>query len=148
MATGERIDPYRGFNFRVEIAGASQAVAAFREVTGLTFTIDPIEYRDGNFPELHVKKLFGLRKYTNLGLKRGFTQNKELWVWYRNIVNGQADRRNGAIVLVDEEQHDVLRWAFYEAWICKWEGPAMNATTNEVAIEAVEFAVEKVELVA
>jgi phage tail-like protein len=147
MATGERVDPYRGFNFRVEISGTSQAVAGFREASGLTFTIDPIEYREGNAPDLHVRKLFGLRKYSNIALKRGFTQNKELWTWYRNLVNGRVDRRNGAIVLVDEEQQDVLRWQFVEGWIAKWEGPAMNATTNEVAIESIEICVEKVELV-
>jgi phage tail-like protein len=147
MATGERIDPFRGFNFRIEISGASEAVAAFREVSGLDTNIDPVEYRDGNSRDLHVKKLFGLRKYSNLMLKRGITRNTELWTWYRNIVNGVADRRNGSISLVDEEFADVLRWNFYEGWICKWSGPAFNATTNEVALESIEISIEKLELV-
>jgi phage tail-like protein len=56
MPTGERIDPYRGFNFRVELGGTS--VAAFREASGLSFTIDPVEYREGTDVELHVRKLF------------------------------------------------------------------------------------------
>lgn len=146
MATGDRVDPYPGYNFRIEITGASEGVTAFREATGLMFTIDPVEYREGNSRDLHVKKLFGLRKYANIALKRGFTQNKELWVWYRNVVNGVADRRNGAIVLLDEEHNDVLRWKFYEGWICKWEGAAMNATASEVAVESIEICVEKVEL--
>jgi phage tail-like protein len=145
MATGDRVDPYRGFNFRIEIGGTN--VAAFREASGLTFTIDPVEYRDGTDPDMHVRKLFGLRKYSNLAFKRGMTANKDLWNWYRAVVNGKADRRSGAIVLVDEEHKDVARWKFSAGWICKWEGPAMNATTNEVAIESIEIAVEKVELV-
>jgi phage tail-like protein len=147
MPTGDRIDPYRGFNFRIEISGTSDTVAAFREVTGLSLNIDPVEYRDGNSRDLHVKKLFGLRKYSNLMFKRGITLNAELWVWYRAVVNGIADRRNGSIILLDEEHNDVLRWNFYEAWICKWEGPAFNATTNEVALESIEVCLEKLELV-
>jgi phage tail-like protein len=147
MATGERIDPYRGFNFRIEITGTSGAVAAFREVSGMSMNTDPIEYREGNSPDLHPKKLFGLRKYANLMLKRGITQNLELWTWYRNVVNGEADRRNGSIILVDELLADVLRWNFYEGWISKWEGPAFNATTNEVAVESIEITIEKLELV-
>jgi phage tail-like protein len=146
MATGDRVDPYRGFNFRVELGGTS--VAAFREVTGLSFTIDPVDYREGTDTELHVRKLFALRKYANIGLKRGLTANRELWVWYSNLVGGQADRRSGAIVLQDEEHNDVARWSFVEGWICKWEGPAVNATANEVAIESIEICVEKVDLTA
>ena len=88
-----------------------------------------------------------MRKYANLTLKRGITQNGELWAWYRNIVNGDADRRNGSIILLDEQFQDVLRWNFYEGWICKWEGPAFNATTNETALESIEVCIEKFELV-
>jgi phage tail-like protein len=147
MPTGERVDPYRGYNFRVEIERTTGAVAGFREASGLSFTIDPVEYREGNDAPLHVRKLFGLRKYANIVLKKGITNNVELWAWYRNIVNGVVDRRGGAIVLTDELQQDQLRWNFTNGWICKWEGPMFNATTNEVAIESIEIAVEQVELV-
>jgi phage tail-like protein len=147
MATGERIDPFRGFNFRVEIIGMSQMVAAFREVSGLTANVDSVEYRDGNSRDLHVKKLFGLRKYSNIVLKRGITLNTELWGWYRQIVNGEAVRRNGAVVMLDELGADTLRWNFYEGWPCKLDWPALNATTNEVAVETLELCVEKIELV-
>lgn len=147
MPIGERDDPLRGFNFRVEITTMSEAVAAFREVSGLTANIDVTEYREGNSRDLHPKKLFGLRKYSNVSLKKGITTNNELWLWYRQVVNGVADRRNGAIVLLDEEHNDVLRWNFYEAWPCKLDLPTLNATTNEVAVIAMELAVEKLEMV-
>src|SRR5437870_2852103 len=98
--TGERVDPFRGFNFRIEIDGTD--VAGFREASGLTFTIDPVEYREGNDPDMHMRKLFGMRKYANIALKKGITVNRELWDWYRTVVNGTADRRSGAIVLLDE----------------------------------------------
>ena len=51
MAVGDRVDPYRGFNFRVELGNGGDEVAAFREVSGLNFTIDPVEYRAGNSPD-------------------------------------------------------------------------------------------------
>ncbi|WP_028066677.1 phage tail protein [Solirubrobacter soli] len=143
--TGERVDPYRGFNFAVEIDNTN--VAGFRESSGLTFTTDPIEYREGNSTQLHVLKLPGLTKYGNIQLRRGFTQNLELWNWYLTVVNGAPERKAGAIVLRDEEQQPVVRWRFVEGWVCKWEGPAMNATTNEVAIESIEICVERVDIV-
>jgi phage tail-like protein len=143
--TGTRNDPYRTFNFRLEIDGTS--VAGFRECSGLTFTSDPIEYREGTDLPLSPRKLPGLTKYANILCKRGETQDHQLWQWYRNVVNGTDDRRSGSIVLQDEEHNDVLRWQFEQAWITKWEGPTFNATSNEVAIEAIEIAVERVELV-
>lgn len=147
MATGDRNDPYRGYNFRIEITGTTEAVAAFREVSGLSNTIDPIEYRVGNSRDLHPKKLPGIRKSANIVLRRGITQNGELWTWYRQIVNGVEDRRNGSIVMLDEQFADVLRWNFYEAWPCKYEAPTFNATTSEIGLETVELCVEKLEMV-
>ena len=145
MATGERKDPFRGFNFQVQIDNSS--VAGFRECSGLSFTTDPVEYREGTDKPLHPRKLTAMRKFANISLKRGMTDNKELWNWYKNVLNGKTDRRDGAIVLKDEEHKEVMRWKFENGWICKWEGPSMNATSNDVAIESIEICVERVELV-
>src|SRR5579872_2038025 len=144
MATGQRIDPFRGFNFRVEIDNT--AVAGFREAGGLTMTTDAVDYREGNEMSLHVRKLTGLRKFTNITLKRGYTTNEDLWKWYKNVLNGITDRRNGAIILQVEQHNDVLRWQFENGFICKWEGPAMNATSNDVAVESIEICAEQVTL--
>jgi phage tail-like protein len=145
MAIGDRFDPYRTFNFRVEIDNVG--VAFFSEVSGLTFNVDPVEYREGTDKNLHNRKLTGLRKFSNLVLKRGFTEQKELWDWYLAVLNGITPRRGGAVVLCDEDHADQLRWEFQNGWICKWEGPAMKANANEVAIESIEICVERVELV-
>jgi phage tail-like protein len=144
MATAARVDPLRGYCFRVEIDQIQ--VAAFRECGGLTLTTDAVDYREGADPPLSVRKLTGLRKYTNLTLKRGYTNNEDLWNWYKNIINGVTDRRSGAIVLQNEEHQDQLRWNFENGWICKWEGPALNATSNDVAIESIEICHEGVVL--
>ena|SRR5436309_2254887 len=142
MPTDTRVDPFRGYNFRVELG--TSAVGGFSECTGLSFTTDPVEYREGSDVPLHSRKLQGLRKFANIVLKRGTTPNHDLWNWYKNVINGVPDRRNGSIVLQDEQHNDVLRWNFENGWVCKWEGPAMNATNNNVAIESIEICVEQV----
>ena len=143
MPTGDRIDPYRAYNFTVQISDTT--VAGFREVSGLSFNVDPVEYREGTDPTLSPRKLMGLRKYANIGLKRGFTDSTELWDWYARIIAGEAVRRDGSITLHDEERAPKLRWKFFEAWISKWDGPALNGTSNDVGVEAVELTVERVE---
>lgn len=137
MATGTRNDPYRAFNFRIEIDNLT--VGAFSECSGLSSDGDAVDYREGTDIPLNVRKLVGLRKYANIVLKRGYTQNTELWDWYSNIVNGVPDRRNGTIILMDEARNDVLRWNIENAWINKIEGPSFKANGNEIAMESVEL---------
>jgi len=137
MATGTRNDPYRAFNFRIEIDNLT--VGAFSECSGLSSDGDAVDYREGTDIPLNVRKLVGLRKYANIMLKRGYTQNTELWDWYTNIVNGIPDRRNGTIILMDEARNDVMRWNIENAWINKIEGPSFKANGNEIAMESVEL---------
>lgn len=137
MAVGDRVDPYRGFNFRVEIDGLT--VGSFSECSGLSSDGDAVDYREGTDLPNTNRRLIGLRKFPNIVLKRGYTQNTELWNWYRNIMNGVPDRRHGAIILMNEAHQAVLTWRFENAWVNKIEGPSMKASGNEVAIESVEL---------
>jgi phage tail-like protein len=136
MSEGVRTDPYRSFNFRIEIDGLP--VASFSECSGLSSEGQAVEYREGTDP-LTVRKLLGLRTYANLTLKRGYTQSRVLWDWYKKVVEGNADRRNGAVILMDEAGEPVMTWKFINGWINKIEGPTMNASGNEVAIESIEI---------
>jgi len=137
MATAERRDPYRTFNFQLEIDGVP--LGAFSEASGLTAEGDAVDYREGTDLQPNVRKLTGLRKYTNITLKRGYTQDKSLWRWYGNIVNGQPDRRDVTIVLLNEARQPVLRWHAENAWVNKIEGPSFKAAGNEIAMESVEL---------
>jgi phage tail-like protein len=134
MAT--RVDPYRSYNFLVEIDGITQA--GFQECSGLDSQTASVDYREGTDPA-HVRKLTGLNSFTAISLKRGITDSDELWRWRDAAVNGRTERRNGSIVLLDEKGEEKLRWNFCEAWPSKWTGPSFNATGNSVAIESLEI---------
>ena len=138
-----RNDPYAQFNFLVVVEGVT--LAGFTEVSGLNAESDIIEYREGS-DLARMRKLPALYKFGNITLKRGYTQNRALWEWRKTTLDGGTERHNGAIVLLDEARAPRLRWEFFEAWISKYEGPALNATANEAAIESIELAVEDVRL--
>lgn len=143
MATGDRRDPFRSFNFAVELDGIARA--GFRECSGLDASQDPIEYREGT-EGLTTRKLPGLNKYSNITLKWGMTDDTELWDWRKKAMTGKVERKNGSIVLLDDTGAEKMRWNFREAWPTKWTGPSFNATGNEVAIETLEIAHEGLEL--
>jgi phage tail-like protein len=136
MATGSRTDPFRAFNFLVEIDGITRA--AFRECSGLDSSQNAIDYREGG-DALHMRKLPGLNTYSNITLKWGITTDTEFWDWRKKAADGKIERKNGSIILLDETGAEKIRWNFSDGWPTKWTGPTYNATGNEVAIETIEI---------
>src|SRR5213596_3298212 len=98
MPVGARRDPYRSYNFLVEIDGITRA--GFRECSGLDATQTPITYREGNEP-LTMRKLPGLVEYSNITLTRGITDDHELWDWCKKSLDGNVERKHGSIILLD-----------------------------------------------
>jgi phage tail-like protein len=143
----QRKDPYAQYSFIIKIEGLTDVVAGFTEVGGMNAESDIIEYREGSDPA-NMRKLPGLLKYGNITLKRGYTTNRELWEWRKTTLDGETTRHNGSIILRNEAGAEVLRWNFIEGWISKYEGPALNAKTNEAAIESIEIVHEGFELAA
>jgi phage tail-like protein len=142
MATGDIVDPVGNYNFLVEIDGIARA--AFHECSGFDSTIDVIEHREGG-ENTTLRKLPGMTKHSNIVLKWGMTDDRDLYDWHRSIVKGAIDRRNGSIVMLDRRGQEVARWNFVRAWPLKWDGPDLNAEGNDVAIETLELAHEGVE---
>ena len=136
MATGERKDPHRNFRFRLEIDGIQQA--GFSEATVPDTTSDVVEYREGT-EVTTPRKLPGLTKYGNLSLKWGTTDSMDLYNWRKQIIDGNIQRKNIAVILIDEGGNDKARWEFVNAWPSKYDPPDMNATGNAVAIETMEI---------
>ncbi len=139
-------DPFTGFNFIVALGdtgGEDQIAGGFSQVEGLTVSIDQIEYRVGNEKSSGVRKLPGLRRYTNVTLKRGLLTDTRLWEW---INTDPPDKRTVTITLLDEQRVPQVRFVLRQAWPCKWSGPDLNAKTSEVAIEELELAHEGLEL--
>ena len=144
MADGKRNDPYGQFNFLIEIDGVVRG--GFSEASGLTTDTNIIEYREGNEQHGTVRKLPGLIKYNNIVLKRGWTQDKKLWDWRKNVIDGKTQPPPAPSRCWMKRGQPALRWNFREGWPTKWEGPALNGKTSEVAIETLEIAHEGLEL--
>ena len=137
-----RIDPYKNFKFRVEIDGIQQA--GFAECTGLGSEIEVVEYREGSDPSA-VRKLPGRVLYSDIVLRWGITDSRELYNWHLGIINGNLQRKNGSVVLLDDQGQETIRWNFFEAWPSKWQGPTLNAQGDDVAIETLVLTCERQE---
>jgi phage tail-like protein len=134
------LNPYMSFRFRIEIYGITNARAS--EVTGLQIETETESFEEGGVNN-YVHQLPKRTKYQHITLKRGITDNDELWNWYQDVVNGDIERKNGAIVLMDLtdkiEGSDIKYWAFEGAYPVKWTGPDLKADSNVVAFETIEL---------
>jgi phage tail-like protein len=144
-----RDDPYAVYNFQVIVTNVSDdgvAVSgAFNEVTGLELEIPPIEYRTGS-EDITVRKIPGLKKFTNITLKRGVTGHIAFFRWVQEALNGKVRRTSGSIVLLDENRQEVMRWNFDRAWPTKYTAPALSAGKNEIAMETLVLSVESLSI--
>jgi phage tail-like protein len=140
-----RPDPYPAYNFQVIITGVSndgKAVkGSFSEVSGLEVEVPPILYRNGS-EDITQRKIPGLKKFTDITLKRGITGDIDFWKWIVNALNGQVQRVSGAILLLDENRNEVMRWKFDRAWPCKYTGPTLHAANNEIAMDTLVICTE------
>lgn len=136
MSTGERTDPYLGFRFHVEIDGL--IVAGFSSVSGLEIELDTEEYEEGGV-NTHTHSLPTRFEYPNIELERGLTDSATLIEWIESVRDGDIERRNGRIVLLDATGDETWGWEFHDAYPVAWSGPGPSADQSDVAIERLEL---------
>jgi len=136
-------DPFGGFNFLVESGGLLRA--GFSECTGLNSETDPIEYREGN-EDITVRKVPGLKKFGNVTLKRGVAVGQDFFDWRKKVMEGDIERKDISIILLDEQKNEKVRYNLINAWPGKWIGPELKASANEIAIETLEILHEGVSI--
>src|SRR5215469_14640598 len=104
MAT-ERPNPYGTFNFLVDLGNGDTKSphAGFQEVTGLNIEVTSADYRNGNEPKNHVRKINGVYKVGDITLKRGLMGALDLYQWVDQVRKGDLTaKRNITIQLRDE----------------------------------------------
>lgn len=127
------------FRFSVEIDGLE--AGGFSEVTGFDASIDVMEYREGDMVQTPMK-MPGLKKYSNITLKKGLADTTVLYDWITAGIEGEVERKTLTITLLDQTESPVASWQIINAWPVKYTGPDFNATSSEVAIETLEVAHE------
>jgi phage tail-like protein len=129
--------PLPSFHFKVDWGGTR---IGFSEVSGLTVETNVIEYREGASPDYSVIKIPGLRKYSNIVLRRGMIKgDNDFFNWWNSQKAGTAERRDVVISILDEEHKPVAIWKARNVFPVKIEWSPLNAASNEILIESMEI---------
>src|SRR5690606_3699236 len=152
-----RLDPLPAFNFYITLLDVSSVsstlisgvsgfvMGGFSECSGLEARLEIEEDTSGAV--IHRAYRFPTRSvFSNITLKRGVGFGEDLWLWHEEFLRGEGTRRNGLIVLANELQVPIKIWSFERGIPVKWTGPAFSASSSQVAVESIEIAHEKLEL--
>ncbi|MCC8199267.1 MAG: phage tail protein [Tannerellaceae bacterium] len=136
----DNVWPLPKFYFQVNIGDTN---GSFQEVSGLDVEAQVIEYRHGNSPEFSTIKMPGIKKFSNVTLKKGvFKDDTSFWDWFNKIQMNTIERLTVTISLLDETGAPVQTWMLQNAWPTKITGTDMKSDGNEVAVETIEIAHE------
>jgi len=128
--------------FRFEVKWDSD-VMSFQEVTGLDIEAQPIEYRHGDSPSFSSIKMPGLKKFSDVTMKKGVMKSdNKFWDWFNEIKMNTVKRIPVTISLLDEEGSPTMVWTLTNAFPLKISGTDLKSTGNEVAVETIVIAHE------
>lgn len=142
--------PFLAFNFSVEIhragEGSPLAEAAFSDCDGLEMTMEVKTIKEGGAPERAIR-LNGPVGYSNLTLKRGMTDNFDLWTWFEDSVADPRLRADAEVVLLGPDASERARFQLSRCVPIKMKAPALSAAGTSVAIEELQIAYEQLKFV-
>jgi phage tail-like protein len=142
MASAQKPRPTNHFRLQV---GGKEAIGQFREISGLDTESEIIEQKevDANGRQVTVK-VSGADKWSNIELKRGVDVDKGLYEWRRMVEDKGPDgaRTDCTLELLDYDGSPIATYTITQAWPVKYTGVAMNAGSNEIAVEGITLAHE------
>ena len=128
--------------FRFEVKWDAN-VMSFQEVSGLDMEAQAIEYRHGDSKEFSVIKMPGLKKFSDVTMKKGvFKADNKFWEWFKQIEMNTIKRVPVTISLLDEAGAPTMVWTLTNAWPTKITGTDLKSQGNEVAVETIVIAHE------
>jgi phage tail-like protein len=132
----QRVDPLRGFRFRVEIDGITSG--GFLRVKGLQREVKHESFREGGVND-YEHKLVTQVSYPAVVLERGLAL-EDLWKWAQAASDGDVQRKTIWIRLQDEAGEKAWAWQLDWAIPVKWSCSDLDANSSQVAMESIEVA--------
>lgn len=128
--------PIPSFQFRAMVGNTE---ISCQEVSGLDTEADVVEYRNGNNPSFSVVKMPGLKKSSDITMKKGmFKGDQALYDFFTKIQMNAVEKQTITISLIDSDlKTQLFTWTLINAFPKKVTGASMNAKNSEAAIEEI-----------
>ncbi|MDR0858128.1 MAG: phage tail protein [Oscillospiraceae bacterium] len=144
----DRVDPLTSFRFVIEIEDDEGAIqAAFSSFSGIKIHTEIIKVRSGSDSRGVMTPVPARTQYENVKLTKGVIGGNELLEWLSAVAPGHISAPSGRkpyrqinIYAVDAAGDYAVCWTLYQALPVAYELSQMDALTNAVLSESIEFA--------
>ena len=135
-------DPLLQGNVLLDIDGVG-VVANFTSVSGVSSEVEIVDNPFVNDQgKVTIGKLPGKPKTPTVTLKRGLTGATEIWDWHSAVMQGNPDRRNGSVILMNTIGEEILRYNFTNAMVVQDQPLRGRRDASGVQIEEATLACE------
>lgn len=134
------LDPLQKYKFRLTIPGLPSEIG-FQTVQGLNLEVGVTEYSEGGYDYAH--KLPGKPKVGEVTCERGVYADSTLSSLIQTTLTNPDFRQTIIIEHLDRFGNAAKTYKLAEAWVSKWEGADLDASSDDVAIEKLTIQFEK-----
>lgn len=126
---------FQGSFFALEIDALT--LGWFTGCSGLSIEFDVTSYKETNGKKVIERKRAGKPKYSEVVLKRGFTTNKVIHDWFKEVVDAQKPTpyKTASIVLYDRQQTECGRFSLEQCWPSKLSISDLSSGSDDVLVE-------------
>lgn len=161
----DRVDPYGRHRFDVDL-GDGRPPLGFTDVSGLSVRVQAAEGDGEGAPEREgdvdwfdwgdrLGRAAGRRPPASrrrtvsppLTLRRGVTDDRRLWDWLQNWIDGRVEPRLVRVFLLDDAGDRARGWRCLDATPVRWAGPELAADRPAPAMETLELTHEGIEAI-
>jgi len=143
MAGEKQENPWPVPKFHFKAIIGEKGEIAFQEVSGLDTEQEIMEYRADDRTNFSTVKMPGLRRSSDVTLKKGmYKDNSSLYDYFNEVKMNTITRQTVIIQLLDEKHTPLFTWTLKNAFLMKVSGTHLNAQTSEVAVEEIVLAHE------
>lgn len=129
--------PISAFRYKATIGGDD---IAFSEIAGLNVGYESTEYKEATPEGIRLILVVGQRDYPTVTLKRGlFEKSLALYDWLNSLHTDDFTKKDVVISMLNNNNEAVMTWTIINAFPTKFEGPSLDAKSNEVTFQSLEI---------
>jgi phage tail-like protein len=133
------LDPLQKFNYRMTIPGLPTSIG-WQKVSGLSEEIGVAEYDEAGYGA--TRKLPGRVKVPEVTCERGEFADVDLKALVHKSITDAEMRTTIIVEKLDRYNNVAKTYKLAEAWVSKWEGSDMDASSDDVSIEKITIQFE------
>lgn len=128
--------PITAFRYTAKIGDDD---VAFSEISGLNIGYETTEYKEATKDGIRTLQVVGQRDVPTVTMKRGiFEKSLQLYDWLNSMHTDDFERKDIVISMLNNNNEAVITWTITNAFPVKFEGPSLDATSNDVSFQSLE----------